>query len=384
MNRSRSRRPVLLFGLLVLVLAGSLAIRLIAREQPQVDEPEPPRPADPQRWTEGMLEPAVIPSAPPPNVQRLPFPPWGTTRRPQPSVRFHSDLDRIAPMGQGPHNAAVWFADFARQRGAREQELEASRQRREAATADLASQSDLVRAILRDEPRAFLPDDPLVLEAEAWTTQARMQFYEEVWPFEGADTQIPNLLMVLNLAKSWVARGNANDDLAAAMEDYRRAVRLGRLFRQEDVVLITDLVGLACIRLGLQGIYDRAITRGDSELALLVSVALSELAPMRAESSRRYDRVDLSQMLRSDWRGTRWIASEDRLRDVVAIASTDEHRRFRMEAIMTLGGALHHGSRGAAGEARQALEALLEHGDPLTAKAARWSMDHELPPVAID
>ena len=73
-----------------------------------------------------------------------------------------------------------------------------------------------------------------------------MRYYPDYLELDGYQTVVPNLLFQLNLAKSWVARGMAAEDLDAALEDYRRAMRLGRLLRQEDVTVIADLVGQAC------------------------------------------------------------------------------------------------------------------------------------------
>ena len=87
------------------------------------------------------------------------------------------------------------------------------------------------------------------------------------------------------------------------MNDFRRAIRLGRLLRQEDVVVISDLVGLASIHVGARGVYRRALADGDLELALLASAALGEVAPQRLRTSERITRTDLADSLRDDGRG---------------------------------------------------------------------------------
>ena len=92
--------------------------------------------------------------------------------------------------------------------------------------------------------------DELLLEAEPWVDLAVMHFYPDVFPMEGAETRITNLLFMLTMARSWTARGVDADDPDQGLEDCRRAIRLGRLLRQEDVVIINDLVGLACIHIG--------------------------------------------------------------------------------------------------------------------------------------
>ena len=78
------------------------------------------------------------------------------------------------------------------------------------------------------------------------------------------------------------------------MADFRRAIRLGRLLRQEDVTIIADLVGLACIRYGADGVYRVARSGGDLETALLASVVLGEVAPQRLLTSERITAGNLS------------------------------------------------------------------------------------------
>ena len=48
-------------------------------------------------------------------------------------------------------------------------------------------------------------DDPLLLEAEPWCDQGTMHFYPDIFPLEGYSTRIPNLLVALTFARSWIA-----------------------------------------------------------------------------------------------------------------------------------------------------------------------------------
>jgi hypothetical protein len=61
------------------------------------------------------------------------------------------------------------------------------------------------------------------------------------------------LLLAITLAKSWAARAETATEPALAKEDCRRAVRLGRLILQDDVTLIANRIGLACVRYGATG-----------------------------------------------------------------------------------------------------------------------------------
>ena len=163
-------------------------------------------------------------------------------------MRFRTDLDLLAPLGTGTANAAAWFKDFAKPDGSRRADAEAAMARRVQGPGELGE---------------VLPGtDPLLLEAEPWCDQATMRFYPDFFPIKGYATQIPNLMLQLTFAKSWVARGMAASDPAKAMEDFRRAIRLGRLLRQEDATVIQDLVGLACIRDAALGVYELAVKEG--------------------------------------------------------------------------------------------------------------------------
>ncbi len=185
--------------------------------------------------------------------------------RSQTSGRFQT-ISLIAPLGDGPANAAEFFAAFEKQRGPRAADAEAMQARR-------VERSDDIGMVVAAA-------DELLLEAEPWVDQATMRFYPDVFPMEGAGTRITNLLVMLTMARSWTARGVDADDPERGLDDCRRAIRLGRLLRQEDVVIINDLVGLACIHIGTRGVYRIAQGEGNTELALLASIVLG-VAPAR-------------------------------------------------------------------------------------------------------
>ena len=198
-------------------------------------------------------------------------------------MRFQTDLDLIAPLGDGIGNAAEFFALFEKQRGPRAADAEAVARRVE-------RRGDIGMVVAAA--------DELLLEAEPWVDQATMSFYPDVFPMEGTGTRITNLLVMLTMARSWTARGVDADDPERGLDDCRRAIRLGRLLRQEDVVIINDLVGLACIHIGTRGVYRIARRQGDTELALLASIVLGEVAPQRMMTATKISAVDLAPYLR--------------------------------------------------------------------------------------
>jgi len=334
----------------VVALAGLLVARLL---------PAPTATAD----TSPVAPDATVPRPGSPPADGVEMPCWGCQEAREWPLRFRTDLDLLAPLGTGTANAAVWFAQFEKERGPRHAEARAAMERRV------------------NDPRLgqlLRLDEPLLAEAEPWCDQARMSFYPDVFPLEGYATRITDLLLPLAMAKTWVARGNASADEAAAMADYRRAIRLGRLLRQEDAVIITDLVGLACIRYGLEGIYDRARDRGDLALALLAGTALGEHAPQRLLTAARLTEVDSAPGARRGADGRVALNLDDgKLGRIIAAARSAPDRRFRAEAIVSLNLILYLAPREQRTRAREALETLAGDADPIVATTAVWSRDTE-------
>lgn len=285
-------------------------------------------------------------------------------------MRFQTDLDLLAPLGTGTANAAVWYKDFTKQIGSREAEAEAAKTRYIPPVGRLA--------------KALAPDDPLLLEAEPWCDMAAMKFYPDIYPFDGPETRIPNLILAMSLGQSWVARGTASADTAAAMEDFRRAIRWGRLLRQEDVTLIADLVGLACIQWGVQGVYDRAVAEGDTGLALLASVVLSEVAPQRLMTSNRVDTVVLDDYVGTGLLGgVKLSVPDERVKEIAKLAMTSPDRRFKFEALLAMSLIRFKGTSGQREIVDAAFEKLLDGKDPSTLAMVRWARDNELDDEAV-
>lgn len=329
--------------LTLLALAGLLAFRLVSRDAGTAFA-APPGPAE-------------IPDPKPVVVSALDLPCWACKEAEAYPLRFRSDLDQLAPLGTGKANAAVWFGAFALPDGPRAGEGRAA----------------LARAI--DVPgvgKALPADDPLLLEAAPWCDQATMRFYPDVFPLEGLQTKLANLQLALTLSRSWVARGRKAASAEEALADYRRVVRLGRLLRQEDTVLINDLVGLAAIRMGAEAIYDAARSAGRLDLALAAAVVAGEAAPQRLLTASRVTSVEVRPYVK----GKALELPPGYVESVRAVASGNPDRRFRGEALMTL-----HVMAGFASEAdrSRALEATKEvaaGADPVLASLARWNLGH--------
>jgi hypothetical protein len=202
-----------------------------------------------------------------------------------------------------------------------------------------------------------------------------MRFYPEIFPIVGLDTELPNLLLPLTYARSWVARGAAAKSLDDAMADYRRAIRLGRLLRQEDVILISDLVGLACVRAGAEGIYERARQEGRTDLALIASVVIGECAPQRLQTAARMTSFNLVRVTGNGENGSVLPFSDDRLDTAVEMATKSPDRRFRGEAIVTLRIVANVGTESQKEKARAALTQIVNEGDPKLAPTARWCLE---------
>jgi hypothetical protein len=345
----------------VLALGGSLGLRVMGAL------PEGGNPATTvmvgSQWP-GEPQAAVVPDPKPLDPLGLAAPDWWDRKVSERRVEFRVDLDAIAPLGDGGSNAALYFRQFAKSDGARLGDYEAAMER-----------------LIEDDHfvgRHLAGDDPFLLEAEPWADQAVMKHYPEVWELNGHNTAITNLLAILTLAKGWVARGDATEDPELAREDHRRAIRLGRLVRQEDFVLINDLVGLACIRYGLEGLYDLERRQGNTEAAMLAAVALGEVAPQRLVTSSLITEGAKVRLVRPWHRvGYTIDAKDEDLQRVVDTAKGHPSRRFRCEAILNLHMVYRFGSGEQQALARQTLEELAEGDDALIAELARWCLENE-------
>jgi hypothetical protein len=335
---------VLVAAAVVILLGGLFAARLLAKD----GAIEAPR---------GMVPgPASV------TMADLEVPCWSCPNARDWPLRFRTDLDLLAPLGTGPGNAAEFFVQFEKNRGSRAAEVAAFDARREPPPPEIASVTGAV----------VPPDDPLLLEAEPWLDQATMRFYPDLLPIDGSDTRVTNLLMMLNMARSWVARGLQAEDPAAGLDDCRRAIRMGRLLRQEDVVLINDLAGLAAIHIGTRGIYALAQREGDLELALVASVVLGEIAPQRLYTAQRIAEVDLKSAMHRNVDGAVALdLGEDRLEMLITMVTSCPDRRFRGEALLGSQVVAWLGTPDQKARMREVLEEVADSDDPIQAPFAR-------------
>lgn len=354
MRRSTSgskNLQVVLAGAAIVVLAGLLVIRLVglggrvdaAERAPAANVPEP-RTAD---------------------LATLELPCWACPARSgEWPVRFRTDLDLLAPLGDGQGNAAEYFVDFAKEVGPRAAEAEAA----------MAARIDGPDWLGRVLP----PDHPLLAEAAPWCDQATMRFYPDLLELDGYSTRVPNLLLMLTLARSWTARGADAVTTADAEADFRRAIRLGRLLRQEDVTIIADLVGIACIRAGTEGIYRRAVADGDLERALVASVVFGELAPQRLLTSERITAGNLSGFGRIDGGRIEMEMPDARIDRLMELIRDRRDRRFGGEALIGLYMVRHLGTEAQRVRVTALLEELTGDPDPIVAAGARWAIEAPL------
>jgi hypothetical protein len=339
--RHSKRLHVITAIFVVLLLAASLGVRLASTS-----------------------ERAGVPAPRPFSVTELKIPHWSHNNARSWPVTFRTDLDLLAPLGTGGLNAGEWYVDFRKVDGPRLAEAEAMMARREDRGEEFGN---------------VLPgDDPLLLEAEPWSDQATMHFYPDLLKPNGWNTQVPNLLVPLTFARSWVARGVESPDPDAGLEDCRRAIRLGRLLRQEDIVIINDLVGLACIRMGAQGIYDIAIREGDTELAVLASIVIGEVAPQRLLTSERVTRSWDVGSVRENANGDLVLDITDtELESTLEMARGQVDRRFQAEAILALNVVRFMGTESQRQRVVALLTELRQQDDPMLSETARWSLEVE-------
>jgi len=362
-TRHRFSKKFLVLSALTVVLAlgGSLGLRVMGALP---EGGTPPATAAVRAQAPGAPQAAVVPDPKKLDPLSLAAPDWYDRKVSERSVEFRVDLDAIAPLGDGGSNAALYFRQFAKSDGARLAEFESAKER-----------------LVEDDSfdGKHLPaDDPFLLEAEPWADQALMKHYPEVWEINGHNTAITNLLAILTVAKGWVARGNATVDPEIARDDFRRAIRLGRLVRQEDFVLINDLVGLACIRYGLEGLYDLERREGNTEAAMLAAVALGEVAPQRLVTSSLITEGAKVRLVRP-WHGIGYTidARDEDLERVVGTAKGHPSRRFRCEALLNLHMVYRFGTGEQQAIARQTLEEIAAGDDALVGELARWCLENE-------
>ncbi|HNX49974.1 MAG TPA: hypothetical protein PLS53_12720 [Thermoanaerobaculaceae bacterium] len=353
-----SRLVVTVASGILVVLAGLLVVRLVVRDGGALQAATPPVTVE----AIATPSPAVVPEPRPFNARDLSIPCWSCPEAQGWPLRFRTDLDLLAPLGTGTHNAAEWYAAFSKPNGARLAEAVAAEARRV------------------DHPpvgRVLPGDDPLLKEAEPWCDQATMRFYPDLLPIKGYETQVPNLLISLTFARSWVARGQQVARFEDAMADFRRVIRLGRLLRQEDTVLISDLVGLAIVRIGAEAIYDRARQEGKLDLALVAAVVAGEAPPQKLLSAARVTNVEVSPYLRKAAAGGHTLdLPDERLEAIRKMALESPDRRFRFEPASALGVVARFGSTEQRAKAKETLETLARSDDPVVVSVARWTLGH--------
>ena len=358
-NRDLAARVgVVLAAAVIVLLAGLLGARLLAAPGASASA-APAAPA------------ASVPAPRPCDLSQLELPCWGCLWAEKWPLQFRTDLDMLAPLGTGPGNAATWFAAFRKPDGPRLAEANAALARRvhHAPLLPMAPEGTDV----------LPPDDPLLAEAAPWCDQATMRFYPDLLPLRGLRTPIPNLLLALTFARSWIARGSDAPNFDDAMADFRRVIRLGRLLRQEDTILISDLIGLPCIRWGAEAIYDRARKEGRTDLALLAAVVAGEGAPQRWLTAARVTAIELGPYARRAADGTRTLdLPEARFEALKDAATKSPDRRFRLEAAINLHFVALLGPEPMRAKAKELLVELSRSEDPIVAANARWGLDTPL------
>jgi len=367
MTRSdqKTKWKVLSAATLVVTLAVTLAVRVdpVAADS-QVQRSNVRIPS-----TRPIAPPARVPAPPAAQLADLPTPYcWTCPGQSFSTLEYHVDLDLLAPLGDGRGNTARFLSDFTKLADG---------------TPNRLTEGWAARQVLGNtggRPAKVLPgDDPLLLEAEPWFDQATCSFYPDYYQFAGPTTQVPNLLFPLMLAKSYISRGHTSEDRTAAMADYRRAVRIGRLLLQDRITLIQDLVAWAAIRLGAEAIYEEARRSGDAVTMMTASLVLGEHNAIRGRAAERATKLgDILGGVESGWFGKKLVVSDDDLTELIRIAEKTSDRPFRMESTILLHAVGHLASSEQSQRAFDALERLTSDADPNVASAARWALDAEL------
>ena len=140
---------------------------------------------------------------------------------------------------------------------------------------------------------------------------------------------------------------------------------------------MSDLVGLACIRIGAEAIYGLAAKRGDTPLMLAAAIVQGEAAPQRLSTAALLTRLDLTSFVKTGAAGESTLELPERkLDDVVKVATASPDLRFRAEAIVVLNFVRFLGTAGQQEKALSVLNRLAaaKESENLAALAA-WSRD---------
>ena len=290
-------------------------------------------------------------------------------------LEFKVDLDLIAPLGNGSGNAALYFKDFAKiGPGPRLAAWDAAAGRR----------------VPSDGPAGEMvlpPNDPLLREAEPWVDQATMRFYPNVWPVRGlstytdgppGDRRMANLIHIVTLGKSWAARGRAQTDPAKKKEDFRRVIRLGRLLRQDDVLLLQDLIGTALIRIGMVALYEEARREGDTSMTTITALAHQDSVVIRLETKERLEDFGIrrenldAEGIWAKMFGPSLELTSQHIDKIIEVATHGKERRFRIEALTLLWYISKECTAAQKKRADQILAASGKDADPIVAGDARY------------
>jgi len=223
-----------------------------------------------------------------------------------------------------------------------------------------------------------------LVEAKPWVEQAAMRFYPNIYPLEGFQTKVPNLMLLLTLARSWVARGQEAGQFDDAMADFQRAVRLGRLLRQDDATVIDDLVGLAAIRLGVEAIYDRARKESRLDLAVTAAVIAGEAPAQRLLSAARMTSAEVMPYLHRAAGHTSLLVPDDHFAEIRKVALGSPDRRFRVITCASLSLVASFGTGVQQSEAVEVLRTLTSSTDPVIADNARWHLANPMDEKRLD
>jgi len=206
--------------------------------------------------------------------------------------------------------------------------------------------------------------------------QATCSFYPEVWKPEGAATNLPNLLFAINLARSWAARGESEKDPERAREDFRRAIRLGRLFMQDDITLVQHLVGWACVSQGLRGLNDLARREGDAVMVAATTLNLGDYNAMRDLVARWMSETRFEESFHERWWGWSISLENSQVGGEIAHARTGPLRCLRIESALHLMVVKNEGTRRQRKMAATVLSELARDPDPQLADFVGWLERH--------
>lgn len=233
------------------------------------------------------------------------------------------------------------------------------------------------KAAQGEDPWSFASiDEPLLTEAEPFVLAGHLRLpWDDDSGAERAGYGAPAFVGLL--ATGYLARGDAAEDRGAALEDYRRSVRVGLLLAANERSTWDVMTGIHHVRRGCEAIVEEGLRREDAELALAAALVVIDARRLHLETRGRTDSTGFRHLTRRDESGLRVDADAGQLSRIASMALADACTAYRIDALQALMLLEHAAPPALRGQAARALSMAAADEDPYIAALARRLQAHE-------